>query len=540
MRPADSGRGSDETFRGGAHGLDSRIHVETRHALRRVPRAFENRNEGRVRVSAAVVFRRSLFQVGRTRTTTGARCCATRHPIRLSSRPSVRKRNSSCLPTRSRSSFFVLVLSPIRPDGNEQFAAAAHLHSNQRVERQHSAVSIGNLEEEAASSPAVRSSKTYLILLLTATTLGGAALAWRQYGELVELRASAMNRDERADLQKRVWDLEKANRELQDRLAANRDPADLDGMLAAAADGAQTSQSRERGGRGERGDSRGRGGNSSGLQQATAIRDLMAKPEVQAMVSFQQKAAIEARYAALFKNLNLPAEQLERLKTLLADRSTTMQDVMAAAREQGINPRENPEAFRKVMADAQNQINAGIKAAIGEQGFAQLSTYEQTLPQRNLVNELQQRLSYTSTPLTAAQAEQMVQILATNTPQQPTNQVTSNNGGQPQTGTPPGGRGGPTSRWFRTRRGPRRNDCWGAGRTRDGHAGRNIRWRRSRERACHEQRSGSGAGRARSAASGRPPANPTATANSAAAATARERHDERESSTAVVGFKERR
>src|SRR5688572_9579826 len=186
-----------------------------------------------------------------------------------------------------------------------------------------------------------------------------------------------MNRDERADLQKRVWDLEKANRELQDQLAAHRDPTDMDGLLAAATQGGAT-PSRERGGRGERGDSRGRGSNSSGLQQATAIRELMSKPEVQAMVSLQQKAAIEARYAPLFKNLNLPVAQIEALKTLLADRSTTMQDVMSAAREQGINPRENPEAFRKVVADAQSQINNGIKSVIGEQGFAQLSTYEQT------------------------------------------------------------------------------------------------------------------------------------------------------------------
>lgn len=291
----------------------------------------------------------------------------------------------------------------------------------------------------------MRSSKTYLILLLTATTLGGALLAWRQYGELVELRASAMNRDERADLQKRVWDLEKANRELQDQLAAHRDPTDMDGLLAAAEDASTSSSpARERGGRGERGDSRGRGSNSSGLQQATAIRELMSKPEVQAMVSLQQKAAIEARYAPLFKNLNLPVAQIEALKTLLADRSTTMQDVMSAAGEQGINPRENPEAFRKVVADAQSQINNGIKSVIGEQGFAQLSTYEQTLPQRNVVNELQQRLSYTSTPLTAAQAEQMVQILATNSPQRQASTPTAASGNtQPQMGTPQGGRGGP-------------------------------------------------------------------------------------------------
>ena len=281
----------------------------------------------------------------------------------------------------------------------------------------------------------MKSSKTYIILLLTATTLGGAALAWRQYGELVELRASAMNRDERADLQKRVWELEKLNRELQDQLAAlSDDPADIDGLIASATESKGEQTSRDRGARG--GDSRGR---SSGLQQMAAMRELMSKPEVQAMLSLQQKAAIEKRYAALFKNLNLPAEQIEKLTTLLADRTTTMQDVMSAAREQGINPRENPEAFRKLVSDVQDQINNGIKSVIGEQGFAQLSTYEQTLPQRNVVDELQQRLSYTGVPLTPAQAEQMVQILASNTPQRQPGSPAGRNGPPPG-----GGRGGPS------------------------------------------------------------------------------------------------
>ena len=37
----------------------------------------------------------------------------------------------------------------------------------------------------------------------------------------------------------------------------------------------------------------------------------MAKPEVQALMSVQQKAAVEARYAALFKNLNLTPAQAD-------------------------------------------------------------------------------------------------------------------------------------------------------------------------------------------------------------------------------------
>lgn len=252
----------------------------------------------------------------------------------------------------------------------------------------------------------MKAPRTYLLLLLTATTLAGAWLAWRQYGELVELRAIAMNREERADLQKRLWELEKLNRELQARLGSEQTPR------LAAADG--PNPPREPDARGGRGDPRGRG--ESGLQQMNAMRDLLAKPEVQAMLNLQQKAGIESRYAALFRNLNVTPEQAARLTALLTERGTTSMDVFNAAREQGIDPRTNPEAFRKLLADAQNEVNNGIKSVIGESGFAQLQTYEQTLPQRSLVNELQQRLSYTSTPLTAAQSEQLIDILAANSP----------------------------------------------------------------------------------------------------------------------------
>ncbi len=259
----------------------------------------------------------------------------------------------------------------------------------------------------------MKSPQPLLIALLALTTIGGAALAWRQYGELVELRASAMNRDERADLQKRIWDLEKMTRELQDQLAARRRGAEGPGELVAeAGDGERPAGERE--GRGGRGGDRGRGGNP--MQQATAMRELMNKPEVQALMSVQQKAAIEARYAALFHSMNLTPEQTDKLKTLLAERGSTRMDVMAAGTAQGIDPRENPEAYRKLFADAQNELNNSIKSVVGENGFAQLQNYEQTLPQRGLVNDLQQRLSFSNTPLTPSQADALVQILASNQP----------------------------------------------------------------------------------------------------------------------------
>lgn len=286
----------------------------------------------------------------------------------------------------------------------------------------------------------MKSPQTLLVALFALTTLGGGVLAWQQYGELVELRASAMNRDERADMQKRVWDLEKNLRELQDQLAAARArPSDgADALLAAATDGEPPSGERE--GRGGRGDPRGgRGGNP--MQQALAVRDLMSKPEVQAMLSLQQKAAVEARYGALFRTLNLTPEQTDKLKGLLADRSNTRMDVMSAAQEQGIDSRSNPEEVRKLFTAAQNELNNSIKAVVGENGFAQLQNYEQTLPQRGLVNDLQQRLSFSDTPLSASQADSLVQILASNAAPRPTSSRSSPSPAPGSGSDAPGGRG---------------------------------------------------------------------------------------------------
>ncbi|MEO6246551.1 MAG: hypothetical protein ABIQ12_14060 [Opitutaceae bacterium] len=243
----------------------------------------------------------------------------------------------------------------------------------------------------------MNSAKSWLIVVLCAAAVGVAWLEWRHKNELTALRASAMPRDERAEFQKRVWELEKTNRELRDR-ASGGDPAATATTATSRGSARKASPDARR----------------DAEQQLDAVRGLFSKPEVQAMLSLQQKAAIDTRYAPLFKALNLTPNQAEQLKSLLAERTTTMLDVLAVARDQGVDPRDNPAGFRQLIANAQNEINQSIRGVIGDPGFTQLSTFEQTLPQRNLVNDLQQRLSYTSSPLSNSQAEQLVQILAEN------------------------------------------------------------------------------------------------------------------------------
>lgn len=281
----------------------------------------------------------------------------------------------------------------------------------------------------------MNSTKNYVIALLVLTTIGGATLAWNEYRELVGLRAAALSEKERADLQKRIWDLQKANKELEERLAA---AGHVEGEEMAS--DAEEAPAQPGDNRGQRGPQRG----NRGGQQFAAMRELMAKPEVQALLAAGQKAVIDGRYAALFKSLNLTPEQADKLKALLAERQNVRQDVMAAAREQGLDPRTDRDSMRKLVTDSQNAINENIKSLIGADAFSKLTNYEQTMPQRDLVSVLQQRLNATDTPLTTAQAEQLVQILAANTPPRNTGNANAGNneGFRFGAGGGPGGFGG--------------------------------------------------------------------------------------------------
>lgn len=247
----------------------------------------------------------------------------------------------------------------------------------------------------------MHSAKNYLIALLTVTTIAGAVVSWRQHQELAVLRATALNPNERAAWQQRLWDAEKRRAELEQQVAALPPGPREDAGAATPADAFPPPP-------GVRGTGRGAGGGR--------FAAMMEQPEIQRLLAVQQKAALDSRYAALFKNLALSPEQLEKFKNLLVEKSTAAMDVMMAAREQGINPRRDREAFDKLVADTQSEIDTSIRDALGETAFAQYQDYERTLPQRAVTDQLEQRLSYSSTPLTAEQSNSIVSILAANQP----------------------------------------------------------------------------------------------------------------------------
>jgi hypothetical protein len=145
--------------------------------------------------------------------------------------------------------------------------------------------------------------------------------------------------------------------------------------------------------------------------EANRFAAMMSRPEVRELLVSQQKAGLDGRYAALFRKLGLSGKDLEKFKTLLVQKQSTMAEVLMEARNQGISGRENRDELRQLAEQLQADVDANIRATLGENAYTQYKNYETTLPQRSVTNQLEQRLSYTGSPLQSSQVEQLVQIL---------------------------------------------------------------------------------------------------------------------------------
>ena len=237
-----------------------------------------------------------------------------------------------------------------------------------------------------------------LALLLGTIVFGLAELA----GLNKQQTALARLEKDRAALEMRIRELEKLNRELAARLnpaSTAPDPA------VAAGEGTRADPALAFG-----------PGDMSGRFRArfdgARFTAMMGDPEVRRLLSVQQKGALDSRYAPLFKALNLNPADLEKFKNLLVEKQGAIADVVSAARKEGLDPRTNRDAIRQLVQSTQAEIDTGIRATLGDAAFAQYSSFESTQPERNVVSQLAQRLSYSTTPLSDTQSEQLVGVLS--------------------------------------------------------------------------------------------------------------------------------
>lgn len=234
-------------------------------------------------------------------------------------------------------------------------------------------------------------SKNIVIGILALTTIGAGVFGWTQMQRANELDAN-------------VAKLTKAAAERNQRRSGGEQRA----QTVAVQNDDQSARSEERG-------EQGRGGPGNWQQRGGNIRSLMESPEAAKLMASQQRGMLDTRYASLFKSLNLPPEQLAKMKDLLVEKQNAARDVMAVAREQGLDFRNNRAEIQQLIKQSSDDVDASITALIGQDKFAQYQNFDQTQSQRAVVGQIEQRLSYTAEPMTAAQSEQLVSLLAANT-----------------------------------------------------------------------------------------------------------------------------
>ncbi len=147
---------------------------------------------------------------------------------------------------------------------------------------------------------------------------------------------------------------------------------------------------------------------------------MMDTPEMQQLMNLRDRGMLDSRYAELFKNLGLPPDQLRKFQQLLVDKQSTVRDVIAAMRTQGLTPnRENADQMRTLVQNANAEIDRQIQSTLGTAAYEQYQNYESTQPQRATVERIQQRLSYSGEPMTPQQATNLVGILSQTIPPSP-------------------------------------------------------------------------------------------------------------------------
>ena len=242
----------------------------------------------------------------------------------------------------------------------------------------------------------MKSNRTFLAVFFLLTTIGVSVLAYQQYLQLIQLKGKLGGPKD--GLEKQLADDEKLIKSLRAQLAA-AGRSRTSGSLAGAGANPDTPPA-DPAARNDRGGNRGE-----------AMRALFNSPQFQALRMLQEKAQLDARYAALFKSLNLSPAQIDQLKTLMVQRQQSAGDAMQAATAAGISLRTDPAAFRQAVADAQADVDKQIQSTLGDTAYAEYQQYQQTMPQRATATQLQTALSYGSTPLTDAQSQQLVNLM---------------------------------------------------------------------------------------------------------------------------------
>jgi hypothetical protein len=146
---------------------------------------------------------------------------------------------------------------------------------------------------------------------------------------------------------------------------------------------------------------------------ASLQASILSSPEYQKLSVEEYRAGLELRYAGLYHRLGLSPSQISAFEDAKARVKQTVVDATAAAIAENL-PLSN-SGLADILKTSEMESDATLRSLLGESGFASYKTYQQLEPVRVQLSPLVNTLSSVGAPLSGEQAEQLAQVVATNT-----------------------------------------------------------------------------------------------------------------------------
>jgi hypothetical protein len=142
---------------------------------------------------------------------------------------------------------------------------------------------------------------------------------------------------------------------------------------------------------------------------------LYANPEYVQLQLKATAASLRTKYGAFYADRQMTPDKIAQLEALMIERQQAMLDTLAVARAQGVSI--NDPLLAQLPDPVQAEISQKLRALLGEADYASFQDYSRAPNSvaRSTVGNLAANLYYTSTPLTAAQGQQLAQVIAVNT-----------------------------------------------------------------------------------------------------------------------------
>lgn len=137
------------------------------------------------------------------------------------------------------------------------------------------------------------------------------------------------------------------------------------------------------------------------------LGEMMKDPAMKEMMRTQQKQAMNMMYGPMFKEMNLPQEQKEKLTELLLDQQMTMLEIGQKVLNEGEPNLALGEAAQKSQAESEELI----KGLLGDEKFAEFNEYKKTMGERMILEQFKQQLDGTAGALKDDQFKQLLVMM---------------------------------------------------------------------------------------------------------------------------------